>query len=358
MGLGTALEAERCQPLLHFLPRDEAVHSGEIAAGFVDRAVEVQDVDLGETVALARGEVVEVVRGRHLHHSGAELRIDQHRVGDDGELAAVEGVPHLLAVEVCVAGVVRVHGDGGVAQHRLRPRRGDDELGGSAARIGVRDRVRELVELALDVLLDVHLEVGEHRLGGDVPVHEARRSVDEPVLVEPHEGLAHCALHVGVEGELQPVPVRGAAEHLHLLDDPAAALLLPLPDTRQKRFTPEIVARLALALELTLDDGLRGDPGVVDPWLPEHVEPLHALVAHEHVLDRAEHRVPHVQRARDVRRRHRDDVRLALVVRGEARAEDTVLGPEGEPASFDLGRLVRFRQLAHGGETLASTGGP
>ena len=40
-----------------------------------------------ELVALAGREVVEVVRGRDLDGAGAELRIDEDRVGDDRDLA-------------------------------------------------------------------------------------------------------------------------------------------------------------------------------------------------------------------------------------------------------------------------------
>ena len=70
-----------------------------------------------------------------------------------------------------------------------------------------------------------------------------------------------------------------------------------------------------LLAELLLDDGLRGDAGVVEAGLPEGVEAAHAVPADERVLDRAVQRVPHVQRSGHVRRWHRDHVRLAGLVR-------------------------------------------
>jgi hypothetical protein len=47
-------------------------------------------------------------------------------------------------------------------------------------------------------------------------------------------------------------------------------------------------------------------PGVVHTGLPEHVLAQHALVADQDVLQRVVERVPHMQRAGDVRRRDHD----------------------------------------------------
>jgi hypothetical protein len=47
----------------------------------------VHDVDAGQVVALAEGEVVGVVRGRDFDGSGAEVAADPF-VEDDGDLAA------------------------------------------------------------------------------------------------------------------------------------------------------------------------------------------------------------------------------------------------------------------------------
>ncbi len=79
---------------------------------------------------------------------------------DDRDLAVDERVLELLAVEVLVARVVGVHRDGGVAEHGLGARRRDHELGRAGGGVGVHDRVRELVELAV-VRLALDLEVAE-----------------------------------------------------------------------------------------------------------------------------------------------------------------------------------------------------
>ena len=79
-GLRAAREALLVERLLHGRAR---VACGPCPANGprvrVHRAVEVEDVDLLEPVALAGREVVEVVRRRHLHGAGAELRVDEDR---------------------------------------------------------------------------------------------------------------------------------------------------------------------------------------------------------------------------------------------------------------------------------------
>ena len=63
-----------------------------------DHARLVEDRDHGQVVALAGLEVVGVVGGRHLHRAGAELRVDQDRVGDDRELPVTSGCLSILPI--------------------------------------------------------------------------------------------------------------------------------------------------------------------------------------------------------------------------------------------------------------------
>ena len=95
--------------------------------------------------------------------------------------------------------------------------------------------------------------------------------------------------------------------------------------------------RSALLRELLLDDVLRRDPGVVVPRLPERVEAAHPVPADEHVLDRAVQRVPHVELAGHVRRRHADDVRLVAACARSGRVQALRL-PGLLPARLDAGR--------------------
>ena len=60
------------------------------------------------------------------------------------------------------------------------------------------------------------------------------------------------------------------------------------------------------AFELLLDDDLRRDAGVIGAHLPQRVDAAHAVIADQHIHQRLLERVPHVQRAGDVRRRQLD----------------------------------------------------
>src|SRR5690606_13622921 len=112
----------------HLLARDEAVEAA-VGGGrvVVDGGVEVQHADDGKLVALAHGVVVGVVRGRDLHHAGAEGAVDVV-VGDHRDLAVAQRQPNVLAHQVAVALVFRVHHHGDVAQHGFRPGGGHGQV--------------------------------------------------------------------------------------------------------------------------------------------------------------------------------------------------------------------------------------
>ncbi len=264
----------------------------------VERAVEVEDVDELQPVPLARLEVLEAVPGRDFHRAGAELRIDQLRIGDDGELAPEDRMAHVLADHRLVARIVGVHRDGRVAQHRLRARGGDDDLPRA-----IGQWIGEFVQFALHALFVIDFQVGERRAVLHAPVDEALGPVEKPILVELHERLAHRARGLLVHGEALAVPVERSAQRAVLHGDAVAGLLLPRPDALQELLAAQVVARLAFFLQdLPLDHHLRGDAGMVDARHPADVEAAHALEAHHGVLDGGGERVAHVQRAGDVGR--------------------------------------------------------
>ncbi|OGW70807.1 MAG: hypothetical protein A3A88_09435 [Nitrospirae bacterium RIFCSPLOWO2_01_FULL_62_17] len=131
-------QVARLQDLLDFQP---GLADGQVlnlaCDGFVDRGglealgVElrkvVEDRQARQLVAFARFEVVEVVRRGDLDRAGAEFKIHQYRIADDRNLATGERQPDLFAYEMAVTGILRMHGHGRVAQHRLGPRRGDGQ---------------------------------------------------------------------------------------------------------------------------------------------------------------------------------------------------------------------------------------
>ena len=239
------------------------------------------------------------------------------------------------ADEVAVALVVGMHRDAGVAEHGLGPRRRDRD---EAIRLAL-DRVADVPELALDLDL-LHLEVRDRGLEARVPVHEALVAVDQPVAVELDEHLDDGARQALVHGEAGARPVAGAAEAAELAEDDAFRLLFLLPHLGEERLAAHRAAVGAvLGGEAALDHHLGRDAGMVGARLPEHVLAAHALEAAEHVLQRVVERVPHMQRAGDVRRR--DDDRVGLG-RGAVRPpgpEGTGLLPSRGDARLDSRRL-------------------
>ena len=104
----------------------QAVKAGVGTGSLGHLRVLVDDLDLRQIVAAAGFEIVEVVRGRDFHHAGAECGVGQI-VQNDGDLAIHQRQLDGLAVKVEVPLVFGVDGDGGIAEHGLRPRGGDGD---------------------------------------------------------------------------------------------------------------------------------------------------------------------------------------------------------------------------------------
>ncbi len=126
-----------------------------------EAALLVEHVDARQRVAVADLEVVEVVRRRDLHRARALVRIGIF-IGDDRNFAADQRQDHVLADEIRVALVLGMHGNAGIAQHRLRPRGGDDDerLGIGGIEIPALDRIAQIPQVALDLDL-LHFEIGD-----------------------------------------------------------------------------------------------------------------------------------------------------------------------------------------------------
>ena len=348
--------AERAQVRDHALGGLLDLEPGVRAAGLGDAAVLADGLDGLEAVGAADVEVGEVVRRRDLEGAGAEGGVDA-LVGHDLELAPEQRQDGRLADDVLVPLVVGVHGHGRVAEHRLRPRRGD----GDAAAAG--HVVADVVERAGHVPVR-HLEVADRRAAARAPVHEVAVLVDVALLVEGDEDLGHGADVALVEGEALALEVAGAADALELLDDGAAVLPAPLPHAAHELLAPQVLLGEALRAQHLLDHVLRGDAGVVGADQPAGVLAEHAVVAREHVLDGVVERVAHVQHAGDVGRRDDDGVRRPLGV--GLGVEEVLVEPVLHPARLDGGRLeargllqvvVHQASLVAGGSSIPNAGG-
>ena len=244
--------------------------------------------------------------------------------------------------------VLRMYRNGGVAEHRLGPRRRHDDKrrGIVGAESLALDRIAQIPEAALDLDL-LHFEIGDRGEQFRVPVHQPLVFVDQPFAVQLDEHLHDRARQALVHREAFARPVAGSAEPLQLIDDDAAALRLPLPDTFEEFGAAHVApARLLPFHQLPLDHHLGRDAGMVGAGLPQHVAAAHALEAAENVLQRVVQRVAHMQRARHVRRRDHDGERRGVFSFRAAGLERAALLPDPGHAAFDIGGLVVF--LDHG----------
>ena len=182
------------------------------------------------------------------------------------------------------------------------------------------------------------LEIGDRRGADRAPVDHPVGAVEVAAPVQLDEHLDHGARVLGIHREALVLVVQRAAELLELVDDRRARLLAPVPDAPHELLAPELLARQVHAPEHALDHVLRRDARVVGAADPERLAALHAAQADEHVLHRAVERVAHVQRAGDVRRRHRDHEGLAGIVR--LCREGMALLPAREHRRLDGGGVV------------------
>jgi hypothetical protein len=182
-----------------------------------------------------------------------------------------------------------------------------------------------------------------------VPVHEALAAIDQPVLEQAEERLAHGFRALLVHRESQAVPVARAAHGLELGDDLLLVLVLPGLDLGDEDLALELRPPLAFFLHHTLlDHRLRRDPGVVGAGEPAGVVAGHPAPAGEDVLDRVVQGVAEVKRRGDVRRGDDDGERIAGV--GGFGMEGAFAQPHLVRLALDGGGVVGLGQVArHGG---------
>ena len=333
VGLGPRDKALLAQLGHHGVERLGRLHPAEaLRRGVRDATVLADHGDLLEAVPAADVEVALVVPRGDLESARPELGIHVV-VGDDGQPSPHERQDRRLADQARVALIRRVHRDGGVGQHRLRAH------GRHRDRPGPRlERVVDHVERVLHgPLLD--LEVRDRGAQPRVPVDHVVVAVDEALLVQVHEHLGDRAHVVVVHREALVLVVERRSELAELARDVVAVFLHPLPDPLDEGLAPDLQARDPLGLELLLHDPLRGNARVVLAVDPLGPLPAHARDPDLEVLDRRVQRVPHVQVAGHVGRRHRDRVVLLGRPLG-LRMEDPGPLPAGEHTRLHVGGLV------------------
>ncbi len=137
-------------------------------------------------MAAACFKVVRVVRWRDLHRASAEFTI-HHLIADDRNLAIHQRHDRAASDQVLVAFVFGMHGDRGVAQHRLRPRRRDHEKFLAAGH-----RILDVPKVSLTLFVQ-HFQIAEHGETHRAPVRHALVAINQPLFVQAHKYFAHNA---------------------------------------------------------------------------------------------------------------------------------------------------------------------
>ena len=154
--------------------------------------------------------------------------------------------------------------------------------------------------------------------------------------MQAYKGFFHRVRQAVVHGEALAAPVYGRTEATNLTADVATRLFFPFPDFVEEFFATQVVAVQTLCFDLTLNQHLGGDTGMVGARLPQGIATLHAAETDQGVHDRVVKTVTHVQAAGDVRRRDHDGVRVTRALRGKI----ILFFPGFVPGSFNGVRLV------------------
>ena len=329
--------------LHHMLSRGKAIQSRVRTGIRIHLGVLVDHFNLRQVVPEAGLEVVGIMRRCHLHRAGAELRLRQF-VRDDRDLTIHQRQHHMLAVQMRVALVLRIHRDRRVAQHRLRTRgRHRDEFG--VASRAAHHRVPNLVQLARDVFV-LHFEVRDRGPAVGAPVHDVFPAINQPIFIEPHERFFHRMRQVVVHGEVFAAPIDRRSQPLHLVEDRAAILPLPFPHPLNELLAPQVAPLLAFFQKLALHHHLRRNARMVRPRQPERDKPAHAMPAHQNIHLRLVQHVPHVQPPRHIwRRQQQGEHRTRISRRRRLHVKQLFLNPILGPARFNRARFVSFRQF-------------
>ena len=347
-----------------------------------DRRVGPHHVDHLQIVPLTDLPVVRIVRGRHLQEPGrvprlgvARLRVRHHHVlvFHDRDHAPDHGQLDAQPAQRRRTRVRRIHRHRRVAQVRLRPRGRDGQPrtlvlghllrtrvapGGQlrprhrrrlvVAVARVRQRVPQVVELPV-YLAVLDLVVRQRGLRHRVPVHQTLAAIDEPVLEQPKERLAHRPRAHLVHRETPTVPVRRRPHPLELLGDRRLVLVLERLHPGHERLAPVLVSALPLLLQQPLlHTRLGRDPRVVRPRQPQRLEPHHPVRPHQHVLQCAVERMSDMKPVRDVGRRHQDAIRPGPTAQHTRRVRRERPGtlPQRPDPSLVLRRCVLRGQIA------------
>src|SRR6266849_6746026 len=275
-------------------------------------------------------EVVRVMRRRDLDRAGTEFAI--HRcVRDYRDLAPKQREPHCFSNHPAITLVIGIHRDCSVTEHRLGPRRRDRYRARS-----ISERIADIPKAARHIFV-IDFEVGDRSLASRTPVDQPPVAIDEPLVVERHEGARDGARKSRIECEALAAPVARRAQPPQLMEYLAAVRLAPFPYALDEALAPELMAVLPFFRELALDHVLRRDSGVIGSRQPQRVVALHPARAHDHVVQRDVERMPEMELAGNIGRRDYDrkdllpPLRILTGLRIRVGRKIAAVNPELEP---------------------------
>ena len=249
---------------------------------------------------LANLVVVSVVGRGHFKAAGSEVHLDVV-VFDNRYLPVDQRNEHLLATQSVIAFIGGIHANSGICHNGFGTGSGDyQEVIGRIA-FTVRNKIAEMVEMALGIAVD-NLVVRYGGMCHGIPVDHAVAVIDQPLLVEIHEcgrnGVAQCRLH----GKLGTVPVAGCSELTKLLENDAAVLLFPLPGIFEELLASQVFLFDSPLGKPCHDLALGGYASVVGTGHPAGVLAVHTRLAYEHVVQGVVEHMAHMEYARYVGR--------------------------------------------------------
>ncbi len=316
----------------------ETVHALIGCRGIVvDCSIIAQNIDQWQFMTLADLVVVIVMGRGNLDATGTKFRIDIV-IGNNRNLPVTQGQFHHFANQVFIAFIVRVYRQSGITEHGFRAGGGNYHMIFSISSFcALGKRITEIPEGAIFFFIN-NFQVGNRGMQFRVPVHQALAAIDQFFIVEADKHFGYSFGQPFIHGETFPGPVHGGAKPAHLSCNGITALFFPLPDFIDKLVTAQIMFTQAFPLQLSFNNHLGGNTGMVGTNLPQGVFPQHALITDHGIHNGLLKTMPHMQAARDIGRRDHDAIGIALA----GGPEIALVFPGLIPGGFDLLRLVGF----------------
>ena len=279
-----------------------AIHALVLSCAFPHGAVVLNNLDLLQIVAEPHFKIVGIVGRRHLHCPRTKGRI-HIGIGKQGDASVHNGQDEDLAHQLLVAFVIGMHCHACIAEHGFRSGRGNLHIS-----IHPLYLITKMPEMPLFCFM-IHLNIRKRRIAIRTPIRNTGSLIDEPLLVKAHKDFPHCLGTSLVHGEAFPLPVAGGTKCAKLIHDAAAIRFLPLPDTLQEFFAPELIAVRPLLPESRLHLCLCRNPRMIAAGHPKSVIPLHTPPANENILESIVHSMSHMELSGHIGRRNDNAVR-------------------------------------------------